>query len=453
MGEATLVPIATALVRSSITVSDASVANRLAEFDWYRIVVPVSTQVAELTGGAAPMMGVISASALRDAITAAAEIPYKVTASGTVMQRRAVKRQRALYYRDDLTGPLALGTIESRAIPCESYHQAFTPGLVTIVYGDQVTVDTLTSQGGYVLQGSVWWATSGPMIPDPAQFYLPVEAIDPFGQHHLLRYDSYALLAQESQGPLGNRVTIGLRDVTGTLTQNGNDHRVLAPVLITDPNRNWTAVAIDALGMVVATAVMGKDGTGDGDTLADPTTRFEYDLHAWTSTGQPTFVHTLAREQHGATNPRWQETDGYTDGSGREVMTKVQAEPGPVPVLDTNGHLVLNPDGSVQTRDVTSRWVGTGRTVFDNKGNPVKKYEPFFSDTFTYENEAELVAWGDTDPALRSARPCHPHGLPRRHQRPRRVRRLDPGELGPEHIYPSQSKEIGNTDNSVKQHE
>ncbi len=41
--------------------------------------------------------------------------------------------------------------------------------------------------------------------------------------------------------------------------------------------------------------------------------------------------------------------------SGREVLTKKQAQP------DAGG----NP-----------RWTGTGRTVFDNKGNPVKKFEP-----------------------------------------------------------------------------
>lgn len=39
---------------------------------------------------------------------------------------------------------------------------------------------------------------------------------------------------------------------------------------------------------------------------------------------------------------------------------------------------------------------GTGRTVFDNKGNPLKQYEPFFSSTHEYEDETELVEWGVT---------------------------------------------------------
>ena len=300
-------------------------------------------------------------------------------------------------------------------MPNATYQQAFTPGLVTQVYADRVTSGDLTGKGAYVLQDGLWWAPSGRTIPDPSKFYLPVEAIDPFGQHTVMRYDGYALLPQELQDPLGNRTTVGLRDTTGAITQGGNDYRVLAPVLITDPNRNRNATALDALGMVIKTAAMGKDGAGEGDTLADPTTRLEYDLFAWRNTGHPAFVHTLARERHGAGNPRWQESYCYSDGSGREVMTKVQAEPGPVPVLDADGHLVRNPDGTPQTQFAASRWVGTGRTVFDNKANPVKKYEPFFSGTFAYEDERELVEWGVTavrryDPIGRLVRTDFPDG-------------------------------------------
>lgn len=409
------VPDESEQARPWMAVTDAAVANRPGELDWYRIGVPISAQVSELTGLAAPSSGLISANALRDAIAAAAEIPFEATASGSALQRRVVKRQRSLYYRDDLSGPLALGTIESRAIPFESYQQAFTPGLVAQVYGNRVTDDVLTTQGRYLLQDNLWWAPSGRTIPDPSKFYLPVEAIDPFGQHHLLRYDSYALLALETEDPLGNRVTAGLRDVTGTITQNGNDYRVLAPVLMTDPNRNRSAVALDTLGMVVKTAMMGKDGAGEGDTLADPTTRLVYDLHAWTNTGKPAVVHTFTREKHGAGNPRFQETFCYSDGSGREVMTKVQAEPGPVPVIDADGHIVRDEDGSPQTQFASSRWVGTGRTVFNNKGKAIKKYEPFFSATFAYEDEAEVVEWGVTpilfyDPVGRLVRTDFPDG-------------------------------------------
>lgn len=38
-----------------------------------------------------------------------------------------------------------------------------------------------------------------------------------------------------------------------------NDYRVMQPKIVTDPNDNRTAVVFDILGMVVGTAVMGKE--------------------------------------------------------------------------------------------------------------------------------------------------------------------------------------------------
>ena len=61
------------------------------------------------------------------------------------------------------------------------------------------------------------------------------------------------------------------------------------------------------------------------------------------------------------------------------------------------------------------RWVGTGRTVVDNKGNVVRQYEPFFSATEEYEFEDQVVAWGVSplfayDPVGRNVRVTLPDG-------------------------------------------
>jgi len=53
----------------------------------------------------------------------------------------------------------------------------------------------------------------------------------------------------------------------------------------------------------------------------------------------------------------------YADGLGREISRKIQAEPGPL--LDGG-------------RPFAPRWVGGGWTIFNNKGKPVRQYEPFF---------------------------------------------------------------------------
>ena len=96
---------------------------------------------------------------------------------------------------------------------------------------------------------------------------------------------------------------------------------------------------IDALGMVTESAVMGKENSTDGDTLLDPTVRMEYQLFNWITHRKPNFVHTFAREQHGATNPRWQESYTYSNGTGAIALVKAQAHPGPA--------LIANPDGTV----------------------------------------------------------------------------------------------------------
>ena len=44
---------------------------------------------------------------------------------------------------------------------------------------------------------------------------------------------------------------------------------MLQPKLVMDPNRNRSALAFDALGLVAGTAVMGKPEETLGDSLAD----------------------------------------------------------------------------------------------------------------------------------------------------------------------------------------
>jgi hypothetical protein len=132
--------------------------------------------------------------------------------------------------------------------------------------------------------------------------------------------------------------------------------------MVTDPNENRTAVLFDELGLVVKMAVLGKASSPEGDTRSDPTAYFEYDLANWMNNTLPVFSHGFARVEHGGT-PVWRETVSYTAGNGKEVLRKVQAEPDPV------------------TSD--PRWVGNGRTVWDNKGNPIKQYEPYFADSLT----------------------------------------------------------------------
>jgi len=235
----------------------------------------------------------------------------------------------------------------------------------------------------------------------------------------------------ETIDALGNRVTVGERDAVGNLTVPGNDYRVLQPGLMMDSNRNRTALAFDAMGMVVGTAVMGKPPPTptEGDSLvgfeadltetvtlnhlANPlvapqailrraTTRLVYDLFSYYRTRnlsdpQPAVVYTLVRETHDS-DPvplgglKIQHSFSYSDGFGREIQKKIQAESGPVPQRDASGKIIVGADGQPQmtANDVSPRWVGSGWTVFNNKGKPVRQYEPFFTDTHRFEFDIRI---------------------------------------------------------------
>jgi RHS repeat-associated protein len=309
--------------------------------------------------------------------------------------------------RRGLAQRLPLGHVERRALPYESYQAALTDELVLQRYGHdaaggpRLQPDADLPAAGYHQETDApghWWIPSGQQVFDPDRFWLPVQAIGPFAATTVTAYDRYALLITAVTDSLGNRISVETRDDDGAAV-TGLDYHVMQPWMVEDPNGNRSAVQFDALGQVTATAVMARPGEQRGDTLAAPTTRLEYDLFNWRDRRRPVFVRTLARETHGSATSRWQETWTYSDGFGRTVQTKTKAEPGKVGC-----------DG--RETDAGQRWVGSGWTVYDNKGNPVEQYEPFFSATAEYEAE---VACGVTprmtyDPLGRLIRTDLPDG-------------------------------------------
>ncbi|MFN8582677.1 MAG: hypothetical protein U0163_17085 [Gemmatimonadaceae bacterium] len=165
--------------------------------------------------------------------------------------------------------------------------------------------------------------------------------------------------------------------------------------------------------------------------LKSATTRVVYDLDRFKRCAEPPFAATLARETH-VSDPapvgglRIQVAFAYSDGFGRDVQSKIQAEPGDAPQRDAPltaksgdaipGPLVLDAAGKPLKPypRCDSRWVGKGRTVYNDKGKPVKQYEPFFSSTHLYEPEPDLTDTGVTpilfyDAVARVVATLHPN--------------------------------------------
>jgi len=346
----------------------------------YRLRTAYDARDYEITG-VVPAAGLFTLTELKGKIAGAVEIPYEASATGATAQKRLLTHSRTLF-RDNGLARMPLGQWDSLGLGYESYVLAFTPGVVSAYYAGELA-DADFTKAGYVHFGgdANWWTPSGTAVypANPAaHFFRPSGTRDALGVETMATFDQYDILPER----------VRLTGAAWSEVSATNDYRVLGPVELTDPNKNRRAVEIDELGLVVRSAVRGKAGVGEGDSLADPTVRVEYDLFNWMSNGKPTFARVLAREQHGAANPRWHESYLYSNGRGGLAMVKAQAHPGKA--------LRANPDGTVSEVDADPRWIGNGRTILDNKGNPVKQYEPFFSTTHEYEDEEALRTIGAT---------------------------------------------------------
>lgn len=345
--------------------------------------------------------------------------------------KRLVEWVRMLYWKDDLTGPEPFGTNAWLGLLYETYKHALTRDLLGAVFGSKLTpavftaLNTATISGytpGTALSSALtnqWWMRSGVagFTSDAAQhFYLPERYTDPFGNETILQYDGkYDLFIQSSTDALGNTSGIAMEQVTPTPTDPRTerprfDYRVLAPMDMVDANGNHSEVAFDILGMVVASAVKGKgteadDLIGFDDALLNPSAGAvqafctnarmnEQTARTWLGNASARFVYHfgeerdaqgrfirwegrpagacgIVRERHASRvaldplrdNPL-QVSLECSDGTGNVLMKKVQAEP----------------DSTLPIADQQLRWIINGLSVLNNKGKPVKQYEPSFSE-------------------------------------------------------------------------
>jgi RHS repeat-associated protein len=297
--------------------------------------------------------------------------------------RWLVGRSQVRYWDDDAAAELAPGQSGIRALASRTLALAMTRPFIDDVWQGRATgVDGLAQLGGYVVDGDLFWAFAGILHYDKNQFFLPTTLTNPFGGTTTIHYETpHLLLADSTTDAVGNQTSIS------------NDYRLLSPRAITDASGTVERVETDALGLVVATSVHGVAGEG-GNLSAN-------DYSFYSGPGAPTVVHSaVVQEFGGATS---EETWIYSDGVGREIQRKQRVEAGPLDPNDENSPL-LDP-----------RFVGTGRTIYDNKGNAVKRYEPYFSATSDFDTEALLVQQGVTpilhyDPLNRLFRTDLPNG-------------------------------------------
>lgn len=371
----------------------------------YRIGVIQESRKYELheVPVAFPLDASLSSTDLDSWLSSATDLNYEDAPVANQISRRLIKRNRLLYYNLAANTALPAGQIAAHGLPVKSSEMVFTQGLLTDAFGTKVDSNMLQNEGHYELFEGSWWIPSGQTLFDLNNFYSVVSEVDAAGNTTTIGYDPYFLFANQINNALNQSNTAKY------------DYRVLKPYEVTDSNGNRKAVGFDTLGVVVLSAIMGKEGLSEGDSLAEPTTEITYDLFQWKDHRSPNFVKSRSREIHQDSNSPWHESYLYTGGMGQEVLSKIQAEPGLAFGRNPDGSLKLDTSGEPILEMSSTRWVGSGRTILNNKGNPVKQYEPYFSNTHQYETEAEIREYGVSptiqyDPLGRQIRIDHPDG-------------------------------------------
>ena len=434
--------------KTLITYTENTLTNDVIQQHNYRLRLPFESISYEITG-LTKAGDIYAISEFDNILTNATAIPYEQLTPGTGLKSRMIEHVKSLYYKDDLTGALADGVLESKGLPFENYQLAYTENTFSDLIDDVFNATSTRVTGVEMLFGEYesisndWWIRSGTIqyisgtetvIDAENRFFVPVSFTDPFGSVTTVNYDTtYYLFVEQTTDAVGNVNTV-----------NTFDYRTLSPAEMQDMNNNISAVILDELGFPKAMALYGKgtqadDLTGltaetltteqtniddyfneadaditDSDALQGyantllqhATVRFMYDLHRYvnSSGADPVVVSSIAREEHyqDNNNSPIQISFEYSSGSGAVVMKKIQAEKGLAKqVVDNNNGTI-----TVISRDTTTaatgtpfpalRWIGNGRTVVNNKGNVVKQYEPFFSVTAKYESTIELVDNGVT---------------------------------------------------------
>jgi hypothetical protein len=215
-----------------------------------------------------------------------------------------------------------------------------------------------------------------------------------------------------------------VQDAAGLVTKTEYDWRFLTPVRVTDVNDNVQSVTLDALGRLTTLRVRGTengapagysdngmvmpDGAAAALTLTPPLPVAQcvvYVTDSWmdeagnTGGKMPPHAVTLTTDRYDgdpAQQIRQQVT--FSDGFGRELQSAARQAGGDAWQREAGGALMADSDGQLVSAFTDFRWAVTGRTEYDNKGQPVRTYQPYFLNSWEYitDDSARGDLYADT---------------------------------------------------------
>lgn len=286
------------------------------------------------------------------------------------------------------------GTPDWSAYPAD-FQTLLQNGDIRLGYLDKTNagppyIDNSVQGGGfYASGGGAEYDFQDPLVANPKGIML--EAKDPFGAITKVTYDSYLFFPVEVEDPIGMKVS------------SEYDYRSFQTDKVTDANDNIVVMDYSPLGLMKATAVIGKGTEGDYKSGSggfydryEPSSLMEYDFFSFVNNNDPVWVKTIMRQYHyqqSVNNDTIEKVD-YSDGFGRLIQTRSQAEDtiygnqdyGSSGLPKDQTALPQPAVGVERTGADPLNVVVSGWQVYNNKGLVVEKYEPFFSQGFDYES-------------------------------------------------------------------
>lgn len=393
-----------------VTCAVQSYVNQVSP-DTYCLGVPIEGQSYEVTTLTAPQREMLSFTALQQGIGAALATLSPTQPSSD--PAKLLSWDRLYYMQVDEQGKnqlLALGQVALPLLVGEQHIAEFSQvQIAAALEGTPLQVEALQQKlkdGYYELDttSQYWWNTGlTAQYNKPSNFYSPLATVDPAGNKTMYAHGPYQLFLTQVTDALGNIVKI-----------QAIDYQHLQPMQLVDPNGNTSEIKVDPVGRVVYTSHYGHEAgqpvgfvplsqapTAVPDSLQavidDPAkylgstqAYFYYDPFAWQERQEPVGSIGLVAEQypHAPISNRIQIQLSYQDGFGRTLCSKSKVEPGDAFLYNPT----KNPPITQGYTD--NRWLTSGNVMYNNKGNPVKQYEPYFIDTLDYISNPVLDTFG-----------------------------------------------------------
>ncbi len=340
---------------------------------------------------------------------------------GGITQARLLTWERTFFWNNLFSDILPLGQVGDQLYSHHEESACFNDDLINQTYGGKVTNAMLANadEGNYQQHDGYWWKKSAiNHFLSEDQFFSLDKVEDLNGSITQFTYDPYFLNIVEIRDPLGN------------ISKSGIDYNLVEPHQLTDQNNNLTEVLYDALGVAIASFSLGsvldennnlqnygngllsdyvtRDDVSFNNILAKPNDYLQqadsylfYEYDNWDNDKKPLRSISVNREDliHDGTGnitlgTKVQISFGYIDGFGRTLQSKQKVEPGIAIKRLADGSVELDVAGRPVQEWSDERWLVSGHVVYNNKQQPVRQFEPFYSSVMEFETDEVMLTHG-----------------------------------------------------------